>query len=493
MRFTVLSSVVGLVGVVCGCSSSDSGSKSGDGSGGADAGLDASDTGGSTGSGGTSSGGSPASGGSGGSTEAGAGGATDAGTGGASDSGSGGANAEAGADGAITTVTGTVYQGSSPAPGIAVIIDGVTLVTDANGQFTATGVGPTYDATIIDQTGTGTVATQLVGLTTRTPFLGVGGGSGHGATVSGQLSGVSFPNSATQRAGVVCFTDTLMLGKQILGEGEGPSYGPIALSWFSSTAVDATLLGLAWDVDGSGLPTAYTGWATQALTVSDGGSFGATDGGSAGTNLSLTPLADRTLTGTITLPQGLSITQKVLRVGAFRGLDTVIDSTQTTSYAYKVPTGLTGIKTVLHVFASGPGGEGAHTLHLIDDSETIQDVSLLAPPVQVLPIDGATQVDTATTFSFTAPANTVRTVEFADASRSLVIDIFTTGLSVKIPDLTSAGIALQKGGTYTWLVTSDDLAQTTDQVLEAVSPAVVAKGFHSDCTTAERTFVASTQ
>lgn len=69
------------------------------------------------------------------------------------------------------------------------------------------------------------------------------------------------------------------------------------------------------------------------------------------------------------------------------------------------------------------------------------------------------------------------------------IDVYTTGQSVTIPDLSSAGIGLQPGASYTWTVFGDDLSVTTDDLLAAAGPKFLAKGSFSDSTTGPRTFV----
>lgn len=500
MTFRTLSAALAVAGACWGCSGDDTAAK------GAASGGSAGTTGGSGGSSSarvSSTGGRDASGGSG--ATVGKGGATngdrdaapdhgiDAGHGSAGEGDAGDGNADATT---ASDVVGTVTSYSGPAANLAVIVDGVTHVTNAEGKFTATGVGKSYDATAIVETQTETQVYVYLGVSTRTPVIQIStADSFPRATVSGQLSGgAGFPNSASTRAGVGGVHPGEVLGVlPLLAAAGGPGYGPMSLRWAGSTSLEATLFGLQWNVDVNGLPTAYTGWATKTLTVSDGGDFGKSDGTTATTNLALSALSDRNLSGTASVPSGLSITTKRLLIGGIGAIQAVNDVTPATSYQYRVPMGLAPVETVFRVVADGSNGEAADTTLRVDDSTASLDLSLLPPPVQVLPIDGATQVDYGTSFTFTGPPNSVHGIECRETAGNVTFVIYTMGTSVQIPDLTAAGIPLKRGTSYTWSATADGPATRVEDVFLRTIDFFEADGRRSDAFSAERTFTVSTQ
>jgi hypothetical protein len=493
MHFRSLSAALAFAALSWACSSDEAAvSTPGTGGSGGGGGSTGGTSGG--GSGGKNTGGA-AVGGVGGSTggrqSGGAGGAGGA-TGGADAGGNpaGGADAgSGGSDGGGGAVVGTVTNSAGPAPNIAVVVGGVTYVTDAAGKFTVPGVGATYDASVIFQANAQTQVSVFVGLATRTPDIHIlSDVTVRSATVSGQLSGGSgFPNSVSRRAAVGGVMPGDVLASFQLAAAQGPGYGPLTFRWGGSASLDVTLYAIQWTVDSSGLPTAYDGWATKTLTVSDSGSFGQPDGGTPATNLALGAVSDRSLSGAAQVPSGLTISRKAFVIG-FGGTRPVNDVTPGATYQYRVPMGLSPVDTAFRVTATGSSGEASDTAIRVSDTTSNLNVSLVAIPVPVLPVAGATQVDYGTSFTFTGPADTVHSVQVWETAGNVTFTLYTMGTSVQIPNLTSAGLPLKRNTSYTWVAAADGPANKVEDMLLQPIELFDAKGERSGAFSAERTF-----
>ncbi|HVU02488.1 MAG TPA: hypothetical protein VHE30_12080 [Polyangiaceae bacterium] len=441
---------------------------------------------------GTAGGGASAgSGGGGGSTDGGAGGMpSTGGAGNLPDASPDASPSDAGtSEAGSLDVSATVSLGGVPSPGVKLIIQGVVYTSDEDGHVLAHGVTTPYDATTVHVDGGVTYVEVLQGLVTRTPTFGAGSLPGQQATVSGQLSGVTFPNGATQRAAVGLVSDGVYLGSAGLGSAAGPGYGPLTVGWIGPVTLDATLYAIAWTTDGFGNPSTYLGFGTKPFTVTNGGAFGMADGSTPLTNLALSPISSHTLSGNITTPGALGIDRKVLRVGGVVGVNVALDQSSASAYSYEAPSGVS-VDTTFHVFASDAAGESAHSLVRVEDALSTLDITLLAPPTLVGPSDQAENVDGSTEFTFTTLPNLVYSATFqtpSSANPTEVVVVRTLSNTVHLPDLGILGAELPKGGNFTWSVTVDGPSTTMDELVTG-SDYYALHHRRADATSTERTF-----
>jgi hypothetical protein len=398
-------------------------------------------------------------------------------------SGSGGSQPEAGTDGAAgATIVGNISAAGQPASDTAIVIDDIVYRTDAQGRFTVPDAAPAYDAFLVDQSAGVTSVSVYVGLTTRSPFFFVGPrAAGKTGSLTGTVSGGTFPNPASQRAGIACIAGGGVQAATLLGAGEGPAYGPLDLAWQGLPSIALSVVALAWTIDGQGLPSAYTGFGTRSASVPSGGSATA--------DLALAAVGSHLLTGSIAVPTGLTISSKLFRVGGIGGFNVVNDTTHATVFQYRVPTLQSSADETFHVFADGDSGS-AHTLQHVDDSVASLDVSLLPIPVQISPADGATEITLDTPFTFSAYSPGAYVVSFQDDAGTVFIDVYTVATAMKLPDLSTAGISFPKGASYSWSVSVSAPITTTDDRVSPASP-YSTYGRRSDAATNSRAFVMS--
>jgi len=348
------------------------------------------------------------------------------------------------------TVSGKVVGiNLQPAASVPVVISGqAPVTTDANGNFTVSGVTTPYDATVV--VGAQKLGLVYKGLTRSDPtlfFFNFTPGTNNTATLSGTISGGDgFPQPATDRSNVVfgspeasrTFTPNTTTG----------AYGPSSVTWFGPASTTGTIYALQWQVDGAGLPVAYKGFGSKAsVTLSNGGTF-------AGQNVTMGSVAGSSISGSVSTPSGYTLLSKSLSVNfatnAILGL--LNDSTSATSFTYITPN-ISG--ATLQLQASAQKAAISTVLGFKPGlAANASGVSLTLPagPELSLPVNAATGVTTSTNFTWTPFSGGVHLVLILGPAGQPKYYILTTGSNATIPDLTSLGLGLPTATNYSWAV-----------------------------------------
>lgn len=257
---------------------------------------------------------------------------------------------------ATITVSGTVIgvnlQPVASAP--VVITSGSTnfsTTTNASGVFSASGITPPYDATVV----TGNQSLIYKGLTRTDPtlvFLGFSPGVSRSASLSGTVSGgAGFPEPANH------VTRTAFGSPEALDNATAntttAAYNMGTVSWFGPTTTTGNIRALKWLFDGTNLPTDYKGYGEKlGVALSDGGAF-------TSQNVTMSGVSEATISGSVTLPAGYTLASKRMAVGfADRSLINVLtDMGASTNFAYTTPN-ITGATIQMQVGA----GNAARTV-----------------------------------------------------------------------------------------------------------------------------------
>ena len=333
--------------------------------------------------------------------------------------------------------------------GATVAIQGTTATTDANGAFTIGGVAVPYDL-IVKQTSGGTPVAQVFeGLTSASPtvntFVGALGMSAPpmSATISGNLSAAV----ATGFTAVVCVqsTTTWVQGCTSVGAGStGYSFTP---RWVTGASVPVTVHALEVATDSNAMATGYGRYGTATGTVSNGGTptIDVTWGSTPSTG---------TIATSVNVPAGFQLEDVYGAAGlassttlplfsAFNGsglpstFNTVVPQISSSGFTLAVTAypGTTGSAITIG-WKSGLMAGSSATL------------DLPTPPTLTAPADGATGVGVGSTLSLSGTGGGAAT--FLISNPSMAIIVTTTNASITIPDLSSVGMALSSGGTYSW-------------------------------------------
>jgi hypothetical protein len=250
------------------------------------------------------------------------------------------------------------------------------------------------------------------------------------------------------------------------------------LSWSGTHTVSGRLYALQWTAGAtSNLPTAYHGWGVEQLTVTSGQASSAT--------IALSAVSQEELAGTLRFPAASKLVNLAGHVGNIMvGLTNIFPQNGATSQSYRflVPTGITEVsKFVAGQAYSQNLSLSSQAWAKVTDSVLVQDLDLVAPPVEALPVDRATGVDPNTEFVWTPVANAVHCVTAMADDNSVTFEICTKAAKANLPDTASKGIPLS-AGRYTWtvralgpaagtddLVTGQDLLALKGKKFEAVS------------------------
>jgi hypothetical protein len=209
-------------------------------------------------------------------------------------------------------------------------IGGTIAVTDSSGAFTVPNVAAQYDAYILS------AGTQEVfiyeGLTTRSPGFQVFGAAPNTrtASVNGRIAGgAGFPTATGHKLLVRVDGGPNLYG---LGAstGPGPDYELTDLAWEGPATLQLNVSALQFSVDSKGLPVAYDGQAAEQVAIADGST--------PATNLTLTAVSARTLTGAISAFPDCKLSTEV-----YTNSGTILTDAPTgTSYSYVLPSAITG-------------------------------------------------------------------------------------------------------------------------------------------------------
>jgi hypothetical protein len=352
--------------------------------------------------------------------------------------------------GTVITVTGRVIDGSSqPIPNTPVIITGLpATTTDANGSFTVTGVTTPYDVTAI--LSASKISITYKGLTRSDPVIYFTGASllaPNSATVSGTVSGGAGYPLLINHANRAMFVSPEVFRSTTPNFTTG-AYS-MSAGWTGAATITGTLHALQWETDASGLPSTYTGYVAKPnVALTAGGTF-------ANQNLALTAVTGSNVSGTVTLPAGLTLSNKRISL-AFNSLGAAqlgSDATAGTAFNFVVPNIAGAIVVLSANAASGALGTSTVTLRSTPGASNVGLV-LQPPPQHSLPVSAATGITTASPFSWTPVTGGVYVLVLNGPAGEPSYFIVTTATSGQIPDLSAQGLGLGASKNYTWQIHS---------------------------------------
>jgi hypothetical protein len=346
------------------------------------------------------------------------------------------------------TVNGTVTdEYGTFAPGETVLITNTSAafsqstVSSATGTFSVANVPTPYDATVLE-TG-GTIIVKYIGLTRPDPTLTdlVFGSTPLSASLSGQLSGGTFPETSDYTTNMYFASPQTNFGNGGISVPTSGSYST-NVSWAGPTTTTGSLYALQVHTV-AGLPADYGYGTLSSVLLQNMGTL-------TGQNITLSPVTAGTLSGTVSLPAGYSLSSKAAFLVPAAGalISAISDSSPSTTFSYVTPA-ISNSSLTLLVSASGvsqllfkKSGLSANT--------TGVTATLLAPPAQTLPVDAATGVTVTTPFSWTSSGGVYLWLTSNSPGPSYYV--FTSATTGTIPDLSSAGVQLPASASYSWLV-----------------------------------------
>ena len=334
-------------------------------------------------------------------------------------------------------MTGRVLDGlGRPLAARTVLVSGVSTTTDANGTFRASGVATPYDVILLELPAKR--ATVYARLTRTDPQLVGSTENFQYGTFGGQLvGGDPFPTPEGTLTAVV-------FSSPEGGGGSGVFSNPYVSQavWYGPTSSTGNVHALQWTVDANGTVTGYRSHGVRtAVTLT-------ANTPTSGVDITLTPTLAGTVSGTITIPSGYSLSSREVLLSFADGTYFFIgsDTVESSSFSLPVPSGIGASAIIRATASSGAVSTRAQVSGLAPGSTHV----VIAPPPAALiisPPDGATGVDTATDFTWTPVANAIYRLGLWGSTTYFIV---TDRTSVRIPDLTAYGFGLPSAGAYDW-------------------------------------------
>jgi len=337
-----------------------------------------------------------------------------------------------------------------PIAGATVRVPGTTAVTTAaDGRFSIPGVAAPYDIALLPPGQN--VAVVYAGLTRADPsliYLAF-----QSATKTAWISGTVPPTPGTGSFTAVVFIS----GRYVLNWGAAdPTTGDYSFNVEWRGAVDTQagrLYLLRWTADAAGFPASYDGYASKALVISAGSAYNGND--FAATELIDPP--EQTISGTVAIPPGY--TQTLRRFYMY--LDTVPlyweeSGSLGGTFSYTVPA-VSGVTFGVGVSAEDLASRSSFFVkNGIGGNSTNVSLSLVPAPQLTQPVNGASDVDATTSFTWSegggAGVNLVLVTPADATSPNPAFEVLTTAAQAKIPDLAAEGMGLPTATLYHWLV-----------------------------------------
>jgi hypothetical protein len=365
--------------------------------------------------------------------------------------------------GPMMQIIGGVFDSRSvPVAGASVTVGDTTVRTGPDGRFSLQAPS-TYTAIVVLEQGPGGHPTGYVftPLTRNDARLQLPGYTAPGALTATLKGSANFPTSLGGVGTIwVDVPGNVVEGRNaanVSGNLATPGAFSIPVSWLGAASPSATAYYLAWTPDTHGLPTAYQGMDTLALSLT----ASAMDAWSTAPS---TAVASSTLATTIGITSGYSLEAVDVFVRAPAASQqaalVIADTTGATSATYTTPNiPNTALSLVATEGQPGDGGSDRPSSTIFRGSMSTATGTVtenfIGPPTRSGPADGATGVTTDTNFSWTAFAaqnTTYVTAWVGTASGSPVIILVSPSTHTTIPDLSGLGLALPSGATYAWLV-----------------------------------------
>jgi len=373
----------------------------------------------------------------------------------------------------VVALRGTVIgMNGDPASGIDVLVHAggrLPQTTGSDGTFDFGEVPTPYDVTVHDAAAEHSVT--YVGLTLAEPtllMLGTTTGPRHQTVVQGEVTGgFGYPEPADGWTHVAFGSDDTRIDRRADATTGTFAFDPVA--WFGPLRTEGRLHALQWRAGPDGLPTSYSGYAQQALTLES------TVPVQAGQTLNVVPVDEGVVSGATPIPAGYSPFARTLSIQFDDGASIVVAGELGFSegFSYRTPHVGDGDPT-LAATAIGPSDSGGFAV-LPDLPYATSGVELAVPIASTLsePADGVAGVDTTTDFRWSSPVKRVHLVRFQSSSGPDV-DVVSGANRAALPDLDALGASHATGTGYTWRVFGlepyedvDAVAYTDDAFLSA--------------------------
>lgn len=385
--------------------------------------------------------------------------------------------------GGPASLTGNVLATGTDGPlaNARVRIGDKIVATGGDGAFAFDDVPTPYDVDVVSPNGE--KATAYRGLTNRNPRLRVDVPLA-GGTLGGTITGASFPLPSNQRA-VLFFNTGRYANLRTFNVNEIPATGNYTLDvfWQGGESAYGIAGALIETVDVTG-PTAFTAYGLRGDTAKN-------DGGTAATNITLSPITSASMNGTVANAASFSFVQTSVYLttnevpeGIRVGMKTVVGGT----FSLVTPV-VTGATMLVRTFGI-KGTDSA--IAVVRDLPAMSNAVVTLPvgAVGLSPPDNSVDVDKDSNFSwaFTDPSASSGTYELVVecASVKRVLTVYTTANSLKFPDLAPLAWVVPSKADCQWRVTTYPAIASLDEHVSALD--VLAKGGPDSYTTAGKSF-----
>lgn len=370
------------------------------------------------------------------------------------------------------TVTGKVIQLIGlPLPNVQVAIGNQTPVTtDANGNFSISGITPPYDVkAVYAPLKLGVVYKGLsrpdptIMFTGTYPGITPYPGGTSLARLSGTVSGgAGFPQPKDYYTFVI-FASQHALGGFGINSTTGSYGGPFDLvRWHKTSTVTGSSCALQYQMDSSSLPIHYSGYGCSGnVTLTNGAQL-------TGQDIVMNSLADTSLSGNISVPTGYNVTLKQVWAdftNTISWFQLVAQADSVTGFNYVIPN-LPNISFQVSAWAVNSASSVTGYITGLAPNTSNISIALPAGPELRQPAKGATGVNAATLFSWTPFSGGVHLAVMKSAAANYFI--LTSDTNTTLPDLSALGLGLPSSAVFTWQVDAYGPFASVDQ---AAAPA----------------------
>ncbi len=347
-------------------------------------------------------------------------------------------------------------------PGVALEVDGTPTTTDQHGEFEVASVSTEYDVSLVVNAGVERRVTHgwlFQGLTRRDPTLQIYDGlESRSGDFGVEQTGGSFGESRTLTVGLGSPD-----GSKVVNVDEG-GLGLATMVWRGGSTTVATAHGLLFQADPeTSLPNDYLAYAESSpavLSVDDAADFA----------LDLTPPASsiptNTLQGSVVPDVGLDRENAVfLRFTSGAAIELARMLSAPDAFSVLVPTISRSSVTV--AVSEGGFRDDPFALAHADGLGSGATVALTIPEPStlLLPLAGATDVTTATPFSFRrsgGPGAVLVRIQRTDYLDTL--NVVTAREEITLPEFSVGALAIRPAETYSWVVETHGDQMTVDEL-----------------------------
>lgn len=356
-----------------------------------------------------------------------------------------------GGPGTTVNVTGKVVDLiGAGISGVTVVIGSSTSVTDAEGNFSISGVTTPYTAKVVLAAGSNPVGIMYEGVTSENPvFFGTGLPS---SPNTAKLT-VSIPALLPNQQAQIFFADAGILNYSNTISGAEIS-DSIRVNWTGSSTITGKIVVLVYTF-AAGQITTYDKYGEKLNYVLNNG--GVVSESFTNAELSMNP-GENTVAGNVLPPTGYTTPKahlmlKFSTAGSIANASRIGNELLASAYSFVVPTGLPSSFLIgVEGRSSGTIGEFNQKIITVNSGSTNNNINLLAGANLSTPPDNATNIDTNTTFTFSAGTGGITLISFNGTGRTFIVVTGSTAGSTKIPSFSSFGLGLGSNVNYSWSV-----------------------------------------